>query len=179
MIQAIERMAVDESYDSVERMVWKFARRFHRTTGIDVERLKSAGDLAAIRAYDTWDPSRGASFPTHVWHCVHNAMCHEAKLARRTRRERSVGDGAMASIPDRRGSMLARLWAEIGDDARAVVLLVVEAPGEIAGALAGRSRYSRRVRARRAILDRNGSEGWTKGRTMSAFWEIEEALEGI
>ena len=177
MTQAIKRMAMDESHDSVERMVWKFARHFQRTAGLELTELKAVGDLAVIRAYDTWVPSRGASFPTHVWYCVRNAMLTEVRRAKRRARERSIDPGLMDGMfGHRRTSVLERLWSEIGDDARTIILLVIEAPGELAAALAG---SGRRKRARRAILDRALHRGWERARTLTAFWEIEEALEGI
>lgn len=63
----------------VRAMIERWASRLRRRAvkkGVDLEDLKSAGILAALRAHRTYDPSKGA-LTTHMYLPVNYAMLRE------------------------------------------------------------------------------------------------------
>lgn len=63
----------------VRAMIERWASRLRRRAakkGVDIEDLKSAGILAALRAHRTYDPAKGA-LTTHMYTPVNYAMLRE------------------------------------------------------------------------------------------------------
>jgi len=67
LIQAGDRDRIVELWHQVQRMVYKQAARWAGLGGTTVEDLEQAGFIAMLRAVDSYDPSRGTKFSTHLF----------------------------------------------------------------------------------------------------------------
>ena len=66
-IQAGDRDKLMELWYQVRRMVYKQAARWAGPGGTTTEDLVQAGFIAVLRAADSYDPSRGTKFSTHLF----------------------------------------------------------------------------------------------------------------
>ena len=67
LIQAGDRDRIVELWHQVRRMVYKQAARWAGLGGTTIEDLTQAGFIAMLRAVDSYDPSRGTKFSTHLF----------------------------------------------------------------------------------------------------------------
>ena len=67
LIQAGDRDRIVELWHQVQRMVYKQAARWAGLGGTTIEDLTQAGFIAVLRAVDSYDPSRGTKFSTHLF----------------------------------------------------------------------------------------------------------------
>ena len=67
LIQAGDRDRIVELWHQVQRMVYKQATRWAGLGGTTIEDLTQAGFIAVLRAVDSYDPSRGTKFSTHLF----------------------------------------------------------------------------------------------------------------
>ena len=67
LIQAGDRDRIVELWHQVRRMVYKRAARWAGLGGTTIEDLTQAGFIAMLRAVDSYDPSRGTKFSTHLF----------------------------------------------------------------------------------------------------------------
>ena len=67
LIQAGDRDRIVELWHQVRRMVYKQAARWAGLGGTTIEDLTQAGFIAMLRAVDSFDPSRGTKFSTHLF----------------------------------------------------------------------------------------------------------------
>ena len=67
LIQAGDRDRIVELWHQVQRMVYKQAARWAGLGGTIIEDLTQAGFIAMLRAVDSYDPSRGTKFSTHLF----------------------------------------------------------------------------------------------------------------
>lgn len=68
---------MNETYQSVERMIWRIVNSYHKKHGGDLEELKSVANLAFTEAVYSWNESKG-KFTTHVWTQIKFALMNEA-----------------------------------------------------------------------------------------------------
>ena len=67
LIQAGDRDRIVELWHQVQRMLYKQAARWAGLGGTTIEDLTQAGFIAMLRAVDSYDPSRGTKFSTHLF----------------------------------------------------------------------------------------------------------------
>ena len=67
LIQAGDRGRIMELWQQIQRMVCKQAGRWAGFGGTTLEDLEQAGFIAMLRAVDSYDPSRGTKFSTHLF----------------------------------------------------------------------------------------------------------------
>ena len=67
LIQAGDRDRIVELWHQVQRMVYKQAARWAGLGGTTIEDMTQAGFIAMLRAVDSYDPSRGTKFSTHLF----------------------------------------------------------------------------------------------------------------
>lgn len=67
LIQAGDRDRIVELWHQVQRMVYKQAARWAGLGGTTIEDMTQAGFIAVLRAVDSYDPSRGTKFSTHLF----------------------------------------------------------------------------------------------------------------
>lgn len=67
MAQAGDREALLKLWTQVRRMVYQQAMRWAGVGGTTLEDLEQAGFIAVLRAVDSYDPSRGTKFSTHLF----------------------------------------------------------------------------------------------------------------
>lgn len=67
LIQAGDRDRIVELWHQVRRMVYAQATRWAGLGGTTIEDLTQAGFIAVLRAVDSYDPSRGTKFSTHLF----------------------------------------------------------------------------------------------------------------
>ncbi len=166
-----------EAYRSVERMIWKICWTFSRDRN-ECDDCLSIANEAFLKAYDSYDPNRGA-FTTLVYWCVTNKLRnHYTERKHRLAMEKTntilecaVEDPAH-EIPNRPMRMLESLLADLGDDARLIVQAVIESPNEICKTLKRGTQKQRRNR----VWKQMRKDGWTAGQWIEASEELCEAM---
>jgi len=160
-------MIVSEAtYKQYEKMLWRIAWSYHRTTGLDAEDLRSEANVAFLHACKTYDESK-AQLSTWVWTCVTQHLNAYIK---------STG-GVFCSlddnIPDPRNLMEERedfsaIVSSMSEGAQQVVQIVLDAPGEF---------FELSSRFARGILFRKLRKmGWSWASIWDVFREIKRTL---
>lgn len=166
----------DDTWDDVKRMAFRQAWSFHQRFGMDFDEAASAASEAFARAYREWDSDHesGASFSTYAWHKIKNALVTErCRSARWMSRNRPGEDGLERGRPRGRESTLSSILTDLGDDARTIVMAVVDPPDEeMRKALLRGPRRATSLLRRRLL-----SIGWSVARIIDSFREVSEALE--
>ncbi len=166
-----------ETYRDLERMVhgliwWAVDHRGGR-----YDDYEDAAQEAYAKAVRTHDPARG-QITTHVWWCVRNKLQKVATTERR-HRERCRTDLDLDRMPARTKTFdLEVLLVDLSEDARTVVRLVIETPGDLVKLCRMRDvRGELRLdRMRKLLWDTLKGLGWTVGRCVVSFDEVREAL---
>lgn len=160
-----------ETYRDLERLVSKLIWWAVEYRGGRFDDYEDAAQEAYARAVRTHDPARGA-ITTHVWWCVSHKLASVAARERK-HRERCRTDLDLDLMPARTKAFdMEVLMLDLSDDARTVVRLVVEAPGD----LARLCRMRRMDWAQTLLWDTLKGLGWTVGRVVESFDEVREAL---
>ena len=174
MTTAIAELAATETYRDLERMVEKLIRWAVEHRGGDRDDYASAANQAYTKAIRTHDPARG-QITTHVWWCVKNALQSVAIREwkhRERERNNSPLPNDLTQRPRTKGFDVEVLLVDLSDDARAVVRLVIDTPGDLVKLVRMRSPDRMRGLLARGLRDL----GWTIGRVVESFDEIREAL---
>ena len=163
---------VTDTYKGVEKMLdqlsWKAARRFNG----DFDDYRSVANEAFLTAYEKFDPVRGIKFSTFLHWCVSNAIWGQvASDRKRNERFCSTGDLDRNTAEDELGRV-GRMMTDLSDDARTVVELVTQTPGELVQIVRSR----KPLESRRHLWRYLRELGWTMGRVLGSFEEIREAL---
>ena len=163
-------VACDETYQDVEKLIYRLAWNAVDRYGGEFDEYVSAGHLGYMKAYQTHDPSRGA-FTTHLWHCVVNAITDVRRAKERDGRQSLLGDGD-EKLPARNGFDLGRFLTELSEDAKLMVRAVVDSPGDLTLLL--RTTSTRQIR--RGLYQMLKSVGWSPARIIEYQQEVREAL---
>lgn len=68
----------DKEFLQYEPMLNKIANKFKNNSyGIDMDDIKQIGSLGMIRAYETYQEGKEASFSTHIYNCINWAIKNE------------------------------------------------------------------------------------------------------
>lgn len=174
-----DNLPAAETYHDLKLMIYQLCWRHVRRFGGSWDEAVSIGNHAFMVAYNRFDRDRGVKFDTYMWHYVRGYL---GKLAKPERMKTNTldadcsddeghGSTAASQVPDRPKSGMSYLLSEVGDDARLIIGLVVDAPGELA-MMAG----AKPNKWRKALWRKLRSLGWSFGRVSVAFEEIKEAL---
>lgn len=171
----ISEMAKEETYADVQKMLFQICWKDVKCC--DFEERLSAAHLAYSRAYNKYDPSKGA-FTTYVHWAVTNELRSQCQACRRNARKHAYDTEAVeAAAVSREGNesfsaAVLRIVSELSDDARVVASLVLDAPAEVVQLWAKSSDPKATLRI---VL---ASRGWSMSRATEAFSELGEALGG-
>lgn len=181
----LERDAIDTSWDDVERLVYKQAWKFWRQYGGDVEEVLADAGSHFMRAYNTFDPTRGTLFTTWVGSVVFQRLRHE-RQRRDVQRERERGDylldertAPVTSAPHvtalLSGDRLDDSESTVSDvrtrlDAKRLANLVVNATDDFADFMGSGKVGKRLLREYLATL------GWTSKRFTTAMGYVRRVL---
>jgi DNA-directed RNA polymerase specialized sigma24 family protein len=150
------------------QMCWKFAKRF----GLDFDELVGVGHLAFMQTYKGFDPTRGCQFSSHFYNNLRHALLDFLTAEQLSKQRYQVNDELTCGVPDTHTHRLQNILAGLSDDARTIVMAVVESPGELAEVL----RCKRQDKLRRGLWQHFKALGWSMGRTEECFAEIRCAL---
>lgn len=171
MTAAVEHSdSADAIYQDVVDMIKKLANDAVKKHGGRWDDYVSAGNEAFMDAYCTYDSDRGTSFSTWLWWKIRGAIKSEVN---RNRRHRLRDDADVAAVPQKL-SRFDQIWSDLGDDARTVSMMVLQAPSEIAS-IASRGDGGSKMRGMLQVKLRDS--GWTVARILESFSEIREALQ--
>lgn len=120
-------------WDKYHRLAYDRASSFARTTGHDLDDLKSVVRAEFMRALMTWEPSRGA-FTTHLYRLCNNALIsytqrHGVNRMSEEQQERALESLADNTTPDLVMS-LRDTMAGLSREALDVVNTILAAPDE-------------------------------------------------
>lgn len=160
-----------QTYRDVEGILGKLVYSHLSRYGGDKDVLMAIAEDAFLVAYDSWD--QRSQFSTWVYNKVRFALMEEARRAAR-HHSRFPGAPLPVDKPAREG-WLTLFLRELSDDAKTLVRLIAEAPGELALLCDIRSPKQCRKILRQEL---QGRYRWSLGQTMRAFSEVAEALDG-
>ena len=169
---AAQNELANETFASVEKLIWHAVHAFHARHG-DLygtrEELFAEGCTGFAIAYKKYDPSKG-SFPTYVRTVVGHTLLENMRNETK-RRVRYSTSSEIEVVDNRRPFSLAEFLDEVSEDARAIVQLVLETPGDLLKIVQQEKRDAKHTL--RQYLD---GLGWEDHRVSTAFAEISTAL---
>ena len=169
----IESAAITDTLGDVRKMLDKMAWFYCDHRKRDFEDYQAAANLAYVKAYRTFDPTKGALLSTWVWHKARGELQkYRSKMAKQYANEKQI---STKREPIRKHRHLYdQVMSELSEDALLVLQLVAEAPGEMMKFF----RYAKRnpKRARVEIRKRLRENGWPTAKMVDVFEEIKEVL---
>ena len=164
-----------ETHRDVEKLIYRICWKAVYKFGGEWEDYLSAANEAFADAYASYDPNRGASFPTWLWWKIKGAISKERSQTSIQARTVAGGEDIdLDVLPGRQQFDLDRFRFGLSSDARAVVKMVVESPHEIWDLLHHRDIGSC---CRGGLIRRLQGIGWSVARVAESFEEIREALQ--
>lgn len=174
---ALQKEAITSTYEDVEFLIKKTVHEFQKRYGGDFEELQSHAHLLFMDAWKKHNRER-ASFPTwcryRVWYGLLDVL--RTKMQKDNRHKQvPLSPDATAPRP-----WLREFLADLSNDAKMIVMLVLDTPKDIELNMRRRRRLYKeekdRARTRRAVREFLRDIGWTKDQVRTAFTEIKEAL---
>jgi DNA-directed RNA polymerase specialized sigma24 family protein len=161
------RDAAQECYAEVARLIQQDVNRHLERSGGDPHLALEAAHDGFLKAFDRYDPNRGAEFSTFCRLVVRQFLLR--KFVARARRLQTVSgqDALLFAAAAPRRFDAERLLCELGDDAAEVVRELIADPGEP-------GEYGAKRLARLSRTFRDG--GWSIDRVRAAFREVSEAI---
>jgi len=157
-------LAVAETYGDVEKMLYRMAWTAVEKWGGEFNEWLSEANLAYMNAYHKYDRSKGASFITWLWHVVYHTL-HDRHLKNHKHQDATALD--LFEVPNRTPPLISRVFSEVSDDARVVVMLLLDVSPRSA-------RNPAKVRI--FLWQQLKAIGWTVARVSESFDEIREVL---
>jgi len=155
----------------------KLAHSFHRTTGLPYEDLFSEACMAYVKARRSYKQNR-SKFITYLYHvCRRELIDYSAFSARYTEyikvEELPIPPQQLIDqLTPERHMMVKDMIEQLGDEARAIVQMILSAPQEYLG-------NGSPKRARGGLIKKLRSMGWSWPKIWGAFTEIKLALNEI
>ncbi len=162
--------AITTTYEDVERLLCFLCWKFQKQYGGDFEDWKEIASEAFLDAYLSYDPAK-AKFTTHIYTKVQWRLRNHIDKEL-NRRKTLVFDSALVHHTCQKKTCfdIGSFLRELGEDARLVVLLVLETPAELVE-LCGMKGLTRM--GLRKYLYRLG---WPMYRVANVFREINREL---
>ncbi len=159
-------IADEKTYLQYEKMLHKIAWSYHRTTGLEVDDLKSEANVAFLQACETYDAKK-AKVSTWIWKCVvqHLNAYIKPKGVQFCYFDENIPDPR--NIAEEREDFQAVIES-MSKEAQQIVQIVLEAPAEF---------FTLSSRFARGILFRKLRKmGWTWESIWTSFREIKNVL---
>lgn len=171
MSSSLRTIAATETYQDVQRLLYKLAHKAARRYQLPFEDMLSEAHRCFMLAFGKYDGSRGASFVTYVYFVVHHQLATSAQKESPHRNHLEVKEEICGTV-DPEGSFVGDLIASLDSDARMVVELLLRPPEELSRSHGdvGVSRPHHLLSSLRAWLQSH--EGWSKERTDVAVDEV-------
>lgn len=160
----------ETTYRDVERMLDKLTWDICPDRNL-WEEYRSKANEAYCEAYNNYTPGR-SQFSTWVYIWVRGKL-RNYRQQDQTRRQRfGTGDPiGMGNMSDERPHRMEDLLRDVSEDARLVIRVLLETPGDFARM----ARHPKRTR--RELWGRLRGIGWTMGRVVESVDEIKEAIQ--
>jgi DNA-directed RNA polymerase specialized sigma24 family protein len=163
--------AITQTYGEVENLIHREVWRYHRATGVPVDELESNAAVAFCVAYKGFDPNRG-QFSTHLVNTIRFHFLNEAKKIRKS--VPATADVNLDNVGTDSPFDLNRFTSELSEDARSMIMLLKEAPEDLAKVLKTPEGFARKMSFLQWVAERFSS--WHMGRIAATFNEIKGAL---
>ena len=172
-ITDLAMIAVSETYLDVEKLIFHTVHRFVKAYGGDFDEYRSDANLAYMDAYQTYHRSKGtfeAWVRFKVWKRLLEVL--RTKIGRNNRLPRVEADlEAMPVHAEPNPFWLSDFLAELSDDARAVVELILDSPQSIEQSIRKRGGDTpHNIKA--AVKEFLKDVGWAAGQVTDSFLEI-------
>lgn len=160
-------------FESYRRVAGNTALRFARKYGFPVAELEDEAMSIVGLVLAEWEGSGVEVRKPYFW-LYHNLEWSLSTycLKRMKARQRARGSDKLDKSTARTG-WLEGLMRDLGEDARALVETILQAPTEIAADLAPRTRRRGRAAIHRYMEEK---QGWSPTRIATAWQEVEVAL---
>ena len=122
-------MTLEEAYEKNEKLLWRLAWSWNRTTGINLEELHAEVCLAFCEAWPRYNPDRAAE-TTFIVCSVQNHLSRFLQLKNRFDEREFVQE--RCDSPDR-FSRLSEMISCLRKDAKDIVMTLLNSPAEIFG----------------------------------------------
>lgn len=163
-----------ETYEDVERLIWDVVHKFHAKHGDRYgtrQELFSEGCFAFLRAYQRYNPSKG-SFSTYVRNMTNYLLLELTRSETKRRIRMNVSDDDTEVADTSSPFSLSEFLDEVSEDTRAIVMLVLDTPGDLLHAMRGEDNDNIQYLLRQYLV----GLGWAKERIAECFTEISHAL---
>jgi len=181
----VKKAAIESTHADIEKMLHQLSWRF-AGNGISVEDCRSVAGVGFMKAYRSWTPEK-SSFVTWCYLCVYRALQtfraeeaeHNSRFATNflephsDNRDKSVRTDQ--EPPAREPSVMDSITADLSEDSRTVVRLLMDSPREIAGVCWKTDPNP--LQARRSMWKRLKATGWSVSRFVMSCEEIREVLQ--
>jgi hypothetical protein len=170
-----------ETFVDVEAMLWGIVNKFIEKHGLIFgtrDELFSDTAVAFVKAYDAYDPESDADFSTYLYYKAHYALVDRVKKAHRRKvkvLERTINEND--AEPIEKEPRWIQFLANLSDDAKAVVMLVIDTPIGLTRIIE-RDFGSKlnRMGVRLTLKSYLSGAGWSDRRIRNTFREITDNL---
>lgn len=163
-----------ETYEDVERLIWDVVHKFHRKHGFQYGKpreLYSQACVGFMHAYQTYDIKKG-SFSNYVRQIVEFKLLELIRTETKHRVRMHQADELEVVDPSHSSFSLGELLDEVSEDAKAIVMLVLDTPHDLLHAMQCEDNDSVKYLLRQYLV----GLGWAKERIAECFSEITHAL---
>jgi len=183
------KAAAAETYEDYERLIYDVTWRFVKRRGGNFNDALSEANLAFLKAYETWQPSK-SQFSTWLSHYMWWALMDSRRGRQADTIQLDHCDSAIASAGltgDPNGGSIAAalscedqpdpvegLFGSVTSDGREVLRAVLDAPAEVFRACIDRGGQPRNWRS--VIREYLVGKGWSVEKVKESFAEISDAL---
>lgn len=182
---------IDETYADVEKLLWRICHRHQAKYGGDFDNLLGEAGLLFMAAYKDYDPKMG-KFPTWLYQKVTYGLISATRNRRKVRVISSsdlIESGKLVVKNERGGRShleydpqepakskfhIGDFIAELGQDAKTVVQLLLETPADLLVIADNKGGQPRNLRStvRQAL-----AKEWGDQRVRASFDEVRGALQ--
>lgn len=160
-------------YKNYEKLIKKIARKWHKTTGIELETLIAEANLAFAECQNNYNPKRG-KFSTLLWHCIESQFKNiitKAHIQRYDGTEISLKDIALSSKHNQEKEYILKdTISKLSKEAREIIDIVLNAPADLITMLP-KSNLSKHQLTKYLRL-----KGWKIPTILRTFNEIKKGL---
>lgn len=162
-------MDITEVWKGIENWVWRFAHLV-ADEGVLAEDLVAEAKVVVISSLGRWDATK-ASITTYAITQAKYAMMDMMVRERRwTYRNLPIVEGVDAPV---KTGWLERVLHEVGEEAKAVLQIIIDMPDDLTSLVTTRRPKSSRQNLKDYLVD---VKDWPKDRVEKVFEEIHNAL---
>ncbi len=181
--QRAPKAVVTDVFEDLKPIVDSLADRFARQYGRPRDETRSEAYLYFLEAYHRYDPESDTAIEQRVRYVVWNRLLDvvRTEAERAELLQRADWDVAHAAVEAPEPFDRTGFESGIGDDARAVVALLLDTPADLASAIQSEpvSDDNPGASVRRCLFRYcRGTLGWAAARVAGAFTELGDAISG-